>query len=150
MAFGPQFAQDTWCCSSSSRGSVFLIFARPEKKTAGPTRGKGQRLTAGRHGRVTRGPPPTTPLGGWSPQVPITAREAKKTAQFGPWVLPPNRTAQSVRALASGAAGLHWFSFSHISPRPFITMTHITAPSVAPSSASRATDQQISWPSNTF
>jgi hypothetical protein len=26
---------------------------------------------------VTRGPPPTTPLGGWSPQVPITAREAK-------------------------------------------------------------------------
>jgi hypothetical protein len=34
--------------------------------------------------------PPTTPLGGcWSPQVPTTAREAKKTAQFGPWVLPP-------------------------------------------------------------
>jgi hypothetical protein len=33
---------------------------------------------------VTRGPPPTTPLGGWSPQVPATARAANKRPRAAP------------------------------------------------------------------
>ena len=33
---------------------------------------------------MTRGPPPTTPLGGWSPQVPTTARDTKKRLSTAP------------------------------------------------------------------
>jgi hypothetical protein len=57
----------------------------PPKKNGprGPARGKGQRRTAGGHRRVTRWPPPATPLGGWSPQVPTTAREAKMVLYKG-------------------------------------------------------------------
>jgi hypothetical protein len=55
----------------------------------GPRRpaGQGQRSAPHRRGhhRVTRGgPPPTTPLGGWSPQVPTTAREAKTRPSSAP------------------------------------------------------------------
>ena len=48
-------------------------------KKIGPSPSQGQ--TSARHNQwhrhVTRGPPPTTPLGGWSPQAPTTAREAR-------------------------------------------------------------------------
>ena len=33
---------------------------------------------------MTRGPPRTTPLGGWSPQVPTTARDTKKRLSTAP------------------------------------------------------------------
>jgi hypothetical protein len=50
-----------------------------------PRPGQGGRSAPRWHRRVARGPPPTTPLGGWSPQVTTTAREAKKRpSQGGP------------------------------------------------------------------
>jgi hypothetical protein len=51
----------------------------PPGKKWPPRPGQGQRSARHRrwHRRVARGPPPTTPLGGWSPQVPTTARRRK-------------------------------------------------------------------------
>jgi hypothetical protein len=157
MAFWPSFCSRTsicctWCCSSTSRGvPLLLIFGGPKtgglrrsvrsshlslrvpplEKSGprGPAR-EGHRPAPHRRGhrRVTRGPLPTTPLGGWSLprprcqcQVPTThgqwpgqaARErGEKTAQFGSWVLPPNRTAQS----ENGRGWVTW-----VSPLPRFT-----------------------------
>jgi hypothetical protein len=51
-----------------------------------PRPGQGQRPAPHRRGhrRVTRGPPPITPLGGWSPQMPTTASEAKGQPSSAP------------------------------------------------------------------
>jgi hypothetical protein len=100
-------------CISRRRGGGLLNFCGPKtgsngpvdpatylrghlaEKNVAPTARPGATVSAAgtgggqRHRRVARGPPPTTPLGGWSPQVPTTASEAKTTAQGGPWVHPP-------------------------------------------------------------
>jgi hypothetical protein len=63
-----------WCTVAS----LSCHAARPgAKASAAPPGG-------GRHRRVARGPPPTTPLGGCPPQVPTTAREAKKRPRAAP------------------------------------------------------------------
>jgi hypothetical protein len=102
--FDLHFAQDTWCCNSSSRGAPFLIFGGPRRadparsiqplisegtpleKKRPPRPGQGQRPAPDRRGhrRVTHGPPLTTPLAGCPPQVHTTAREAKKQPSSAP------------------------------------------------------------------
>ena len=59
---------------------------------------------------MTRGPPPTTPLGGWSPQAPTTAREAKKRPSAAPRCpnqnQKPNQKTDRRRSLRR--RGPHW------------------------------------------
>ena len=63
--------------------SSHLSLREPPWKKRPPRPGQGETYARGHmwHRHVTRGPPPTTPLGGWSPHVPYTAREARKRAQ---------------------------------------------------------------------
>jgi hypothetical protein len=55
---------------------------------------------------VTRGPPPTTPLGGWSPQAPTTAREAKKRPSAAPRCPNQNQKPNKKTTAAHPPAGL--------------------------------------------
>jgi hypothetical protein len=92
----------TWCCNSSSRGAPFLNFAgpRPARRAGSiqPLISEGTPLE-----KHSAGPPeaplrdprasPDHPTWWLVPPGASQGQVGEKTAQFGPWVLPPNRIA---------------------------------------------------------
>jgi hypothetical protein len=103
--------KDTWCCNSSSRGATFLVLVGPSPARRArsiqpliseetPLEKNGPRRQ-GKASAAPPGAPPRDPRA--SPDhptwwlVPLGAHHGQggeKTAQFGPWVLPPNRIAE--------------------------------------------------------
>ena len=83
--FPRQFLQPQDGHPAPARSSQLSLREPPWKKI-GPSPSQGQTSARQRPWcrHVTRGPPPTTPLGGWSPQAPTTAREAKKRPSAAP------------------------------------------------------------------
>jgi hypothetical protein len=93
---------------------------QPPWKKCGPSPSQGETSArhSQRHRHVTRGPPPTTPLGGWSPPAPTTAREAKKWPSAAPRcpnqnqkpnqkTTAPKKTPRERRGLSWAAAAPH-------------------------------------------